>query len=62
MITSKANRDKPFVLRKVLRLAPDRLYFFRSSEAPKTGYWKRNEKGEFSIMMTGMKYSFILVF
>lgn len=61
MITSSKNRNKPYVWRKVLKLGHDRLYFFRTEEPPRTGYWRKTEHG-FVLYMTGMKYNAIMVF
>jgi hypothetical protein len=61
MLITRANRGKPYAYRKVLKLGVDRLYYFTTPEAPKTGFYCFID-GTFIGYMTALKYSAIMVF
>ena len=61
MLLTKANRNKPYAHRKVLKLGVGRLYYFTTPEAPKTGFYQLID-GTFIGHMRALKYSAIMVF
>ena len=61
MITTFKNRYKEYTRRKVLKLGHNRIYYFYSMEAPKTGYYRKTESG-YIAYFTALKYSCVGVF
>lgn len=61
MILTFKSRSIPFAKRKALKLGFDRLYFFFTTEAPRTGYYRKTEHG-YVCHFTALKYSAIMVF